>query len=118
MQLHNMVGSDTWTSLMEFWRTGGENMADFQVTQLFQDVANAYTKMAEQTEDVTGATEKQTESNKELTDAAAEMKKLPDLAATAVKDALNGSKVVIDGNELTAVVGTVMAGLMARYQTQ
>jgi methyl-accepting chemotaxis protein len=118
MQLHNMVGSDTWTSLMEFWRTGGENMADFQVTQLFQDVADAYTKMAEQTEDVTGATEKQTESNKELTDAAAEMKKLPDLAATAVKNALNGSKVVIDGNELSAVVGTVMAGMLARYQTQ
>lgn len=117
-QLANMVGMDTWTTLQEFWRTGGVNMADFQVTQLFEDVADAYTRMAEQADDVTGATEKQTESNKELTDAAAEMKKLPDLAATAVKDALNGAKVVIDGNELTAVVGTVMAGLMARYQTQ
>ena len=29
--------------------------------------------------------------------------------------ALNGARVVIDGAELTAVVGNVMAGVLARY---
>ena len=74
--------------------------------------------MADQADDVTGATEKQADSNKAMTDAAEEMKKLPDLAAAAVGEALNNAKVVINGEELTAVVGTVMAGLLARYQTQ
>ena len=115
MQLHNMLDADTWTQLMEFWRTGGENMADFQVTQLFNDIADAYARMAEQTDEITGATDKQTDSNKDMTEAADEMKKLPKETASAVRNALNGASVVIDGAELTAVVGNVMAGLLARY---
>ena len=115
MQLHNMLDADTWTALQEFWRTGGENMADFQVTQLFNDIADAYARMAEQTDELTGAAEKQTDSNKDMADAADEMKKLPKETANAVTNALNNTRVVIDGAELTAVVGNVMAGILARY---
>ena len=122
-QLHNLLngrytssGYSTWEELQRLWR--GEEMDPVRVTAALESVTEAYEQMADQADDVTGATEKQTESNKELTDAAEEMKKLPDLAAAAVSEALNNTKVVINGEELTAVVGTVMAGLLARYQTQ
>ena len=122
-QLHNLLngrytssGYSTWEELQRLWR--GEEMDPVRVTAALESVTEAYEQMADQADDVTGATEKQTESNKELTDAAAEMKKLPDMAAAAVSEALNGAKVVINGEELTAVVGTMMAGLLARYQTQ
>ena len=99
-QLHNMVGSDTWTALQEFWRTGGENMADFQVTQLFQDVADSYSKMVETSQDVTGAAEEQTKATKEMTDAAKEMQKLPG----EIAQSLSGVTVFMDGQ----AVGEVM----------
>jgi len=104
MQLHNMVGSDTWTSLMEFWRTGGENMADFQVTQLFQDVADAYSRMAEQTEDVTGASEAQTKSNDKMTAAA---EKLNTTAANLPRwlgESMKNMTVQMDGEVVGRVV--------------
>ena len=109
MQLHNMVGSDNWTALQEYWRTGGENMADFQVNQLFQDVADAYTRMAEMTADVTGTSEKQVQSNSEMTEAAKGLKGLGGDVANAVSKALNGAAVYINGTLLTEKVGEMMA---------
>lgn len=49
-----------------------------------------------------------------ISDAAKEMGKLPGETADAVKEALNGTQVVIDGNALTAVVGEIMANWVAR----
>ena len=104
MQLHNMVGSDTWTSLMEFWRTGGENMADFQVTQLFQDVADAYTKMAEQTEDVTGATESQVKSNDKMTAAAEKLNTTATNLPRWLGESMKHMTVQMDGEVVGRVV--------------
>lgn len=111
-------GNVATDELLRYWQSGGEGWDQARTDALLTTVTDAYVRMAEQTDDVTGATEKQTESNKELTDAAKDMKKLPDLAATAVKDALNGAKVVIDGQLLTNYVGTLMAGQVMRYSTQ
>ena len=50
-----------------------------------------------------------------MDDAADRMGKLPKETANAVAGALDGVRVVIDGSELTAVVGQIMAGMVARY---
>lgn len=61
------------------------------------------------------ATDNMKDAGKKMDDAAQEVKQLPADTAKAVKDALNGAQVVINGAELTAVVGQVMAGLVAHY---
>ena len=55
------------------------------------------------------------DAGKEMSDAADKMSQLPKETAAAVASALNGTTVVIDGAELTGVVGSVMAGVLARY---
>lgn len=55
------------------------------------------------------------DGGKDIKDAAKDMSKLPEDTAAAVQKALNGSRVVIDGGALTAVVGQYMAGLVAQY---
>jgi len=51
-----------------------------------------------------------------VTDAAKDMSKIPEETAAAVTKALNNSAVVIDGNQLAAVVGSYMADLMANWR--
>jgi phage-related protein len=89
---------------MEFWRTGGENMADFQVTQLFQDVADAYTRMAERTEDVTGASESQVKSNDKMTEAADSLKTAAVNLPRWLGRALEGMTVQMDGENVARVI--------------
>ena len=55
------------------------------------------------------------DAGKDMSDAADRMSQLPKETAAAVASALNGAQVVIDGNELTAIVGQLMAGMLARY---
>ena len=79
-------------------------------------VMGTFNRMSEAADDLSG--EGFTEllkSNKELQGAANDLSKLPKDTASAVQEALNGAKVVIDGNELTAIVGQLMAGMVARY---
>lgn len=71
-------------------------------------------RMQELVEDEMKQGEKVQEAGDDISDAAKEMGKLPGETADAVKNALNGTQVVIDGNALTAVVGEVMANWVAR----
>ena len=103
MQLHNMVGSDTWSQLMSFWQTGGENMADFQITQLFNNVADAYDAMLTKTEENTKAQEKAD------TEAANAVKQMPSEVENAIKNGMKDIRIYLDGNEITAVVSSRIA---------
>ena len=103
MQLHNMVGSDTWSQLMSFWQTGGENMADFQITQLFNDVADAYDAMLTKTEENTRNQEKAD------TEAANAVKAMPSEVENAIKNGMKDIRIYLDGNEITAVVSSRIA---------
>lgn len=79
-------------------------------------VMGTFNRMSEAADDLSG--EGFTEllkSNKDLQGAANDLSKLPKDTASAVQEALNGARVVIDGGELTAIVGQLMAGMVARY---
>ena len=74
------------------------------------DELMAEVRRMEQVADNAGsAAEKQTESNSEMTTAANNMNKLPGQTADAVRGALNGVQVIIDGPGLTAVIGSLLA---------
>ena len=66
-------------------------------------------RMEQVADNAGSAAEKQTESNSEMTTAANNMNKLPGQTADAVRGALNGVQVVIDGPGLTAVIGSLLA---------
>ena len=82
-------GNYATDELLRYWESGGEGWDQARTDALLTTVTDAYTRMAEQTDEVTGATEKQTKTNEELTDAAKELKKIP--------KQLSGMKVEIDG---------------------
>ena len=111
-QLYNMLqgrtanGNYTWNELQRLW--GGEEMDIGQLTAILESVTEAYDYMAQQAEASEEASDK---ASDEITNAAKDMSKLPGETADAVRNALNGATVVIDGAALTGVVG----GLMAQY---
>ena len=76
-------------------------------------LVNAAEKMDEAASDLTGGTEAQRQSNSEMSEAASGMKGLPAETAEAVRQALNGAQVRIDGGLLSAYVGEVFAQWVA-----
>lgn len=113
-QLHNMLegstanGNYTWNELMRLW--GGEEMDMGQLTAILESVTDAYDKMAQEAEASQNASD---EAGDKISDAAKDMSKLPGETADAVRGALNGAQVVIDGAALTGVVGQLMAQYVA-----
>ena len=65
--------------------------------------------MSAAAEELTGESETAQQSNSEMTEAAKGMKGLPAQVAGAVAAALNNTQVVINGEQLTHVVGVVQA---------
>lgn len=71
--------------------------------------------LAQAVQDLTGGTEAQRQSNSEMAEASKGMKGLPAETANAVRQALNGAQVRIDGGLLSAYVGEVFAQWVADH---
>lgn len=69
--------------------------------------------LAQAVQDLTGGTEAQKQSNSEMVEASKGMKGLPAETANAVRQALNGAQVRIDGSLLSAYIGEVFAQWVA-----
>ena len=76
-------------------------------------LVTAADKMSQAAEDLTGGTDSTKQSNSEMTEAAKGIKGLPAETAAALKQALNGAYVRIDGERLVAYVGEFMAQWVA-----
>ena len=76
-------------------------------------LAQAAEKMDQAAEEFTGGSDSTRQSNSEMTQAASGMKGLPAETAEAVRQALNGAQVRIDGGLLSAYVGQVFAQWVA-----
>ena len=92
--------------------------ADWQMgDDVTAEEAMALVTMADRMDKVadwlTGGTDDTRQSNSEMTEAANNMKGLPAETAAALKQALNGAYVRIDGERLTAYVGEFMAQWVA-----
>jgi len=120
-RLHNMLngsysswsGNSTWNELMALWN--GEGMEAGRLDAILESVADAYDRMAQEADTNNDSAEKVDGAGEKIEGAAKDMSKIPEDTAAAVQKALNGSRVVIDGGALTAVVGQYMAGLVAQY---
>lgn len=110
-QLHNLLagstagGNDTWNELMRLW--GGEEMDMGRMTEILESVTDAYDRMAQQAEETERASDSNTDATDKMADAAS---KLPKEVASAVRGAVSGLHVVLDGGAMTQVVGQVLAG--------
>ena len=103
---------DRVQAAMEAYTSG----VGFDRYEMNDDLQAGLDAMKEAIDDLSGeGVSEVKDAGKDMSDAAGEMAKLPKETAVAVAEALNGARVVIDGAELTAVVGNVMAGVLARY---
>ena len=78
-------------------------------------LVTATDKMSKAAEDLTGGSDSTKQSNSEMTEAAKGIKGLPAETAAALKQALNGAYVRIDGERLVAYVGEFMAQWVADH---
>ena len=90
------------------WQLGDDVSAEEAMA-----LVTAADRMSQAAEDLTGGTDKTTQSNSEMTEAAKGIKGLPAETANALKQALNGVYVRIDGERLSAYVGEVFAQWVA-----
>ena len=90
------------------WQLGDDVTAEEAMA-----LVTAADKMSQAAEDLTGGTDSTKQSNSEMTEAAKGIKGLPAETAAALKQALNGAYVRIDGERLTAYVGEFMAQWVA-----
>lgn len=108
--LAEVLDDETWQQLMEIldtFQAGGQIYNP-------EDVKENYQRMLEEVEQSLGTDTQQ--SNSEMTEAAKGMKGLPAQVAGAVAAALNNTQVVINGEQLTHVVGVVQASdILANY---
>lgn len=90
------------------WQLGDDVTAEDAMA-----LVQAAQKMDEAASDLTGGTEAQRQSNSEMSEAASGMKGLPAETAEAVRQALNGAQVRIDGGLLSSYIGEVFAQWVA-----
>ena len=90
------------------WQLGDDVTAEEAMA-----LVTAADKMSQAAEDLTGGTDSTKQSNSEMTEAAKGIKGLPAETAAALKQALNGAYVRIDGERLVAYVGEFMAQWVA-----
>jgi len=90
------------------WQLGDDVTAEEAMA-----LVTAAEKMNQAAEDLTGGNDAQRQSNSEMTEAANGIKGLPAETAEAVRQALNGAQVRIDGGLLSAYVGQVFAQWVA-----
>ena len=105
---------DAMIDAMNKWDKGGGFESDEEEEAYFGTLRRALELIEEEMNENRGDADN---STSEMAEAAKGMKGIPDKTAAAVKQALNGTRVVINGSELSAVVGQVMAGIIAQYET-
>ena len=93
------------------WRQ--ENSYGNDYWELPEALAQAAEKMDQAAEEFTGGSDSTRQSNSEMTEAANGIKGLPAETAEAVRQALSGAQVRIDGGLLSAYVGQVFAQWVA-----
>lgn len=106
---------DFWSNVLtggSGWKWGpqGEGTGSDWTDEEAQDLTAAISRM---TDEITGGSDITRQSNSEMTQAASGMKGLPAETAEAVRQALNGAQVRIDGGLLSSYVGEVFAQWVA-----
>ena len=108
---------DFWSNVLtggSGWKWGpqGEGTGSDWTDEEAQDLTAAISRM---TDEITGGSDSTRQSNSEMTQAASKMKGLPAETAEAVRQALNGAQVRIDGGLMSAYVGEVFAQWVASH---
>lgn len=103
-------GNYATNELLDLWKTGGEGWDQARLDALLTTVSESYERMAEQTGEVTGATESQNAATKDMTDAAREMQKLPAEVKAAVISGMSGVTISIDGQTAGSVLAPYVGG--------
>ena len=109
-------GNYATDELLRLWESGGEGWDQGRIDALLTTVADSYARMSETAAETNEGADKVKDGGDAVTDAAKDMSKIPEQTAAAVTKALNNSAVVIDGGQLSAVVGSYMADLMANWR--
>lgn len=95
-------GNSTWEMLQRYWN--GEPMDMGQLNATLESVTDSYTKMAEQTSELTGATDESSKASQEMSAAAKSMMDIPGLVGDAVRSGMSGITFVLDGSAITNYV--------------
>lgn len=109
-------GNYTWNELQRLW--GGEDMDQARLEAILTSVSDAYERMAQAADLMTGGTDAQTRSNSEMTAAISGMQGLPEQVAAAVQNGMSRVHIYIDGqaagSALAPHINKRMGGLVAQ----
>lgn len=96
-------GNITWNELQRLW-SGSEEFDTARLNATLESVTDSYTKMAEQTSELTGATDESSKASQEMSAAAKSMMDIPGLVGDAVRSGMSGITFVLDGSAITNYV--------------
>ena len=96
-------GNITWNELQRLWN-GTEEFDSARLNATLESVTDSYTKMAEQTSELTGATDESSKASQEMSAAAKSMMDIPGLVGDAVRSGMSGITFVLDGSAITNYV--------------
>ena len=96
-------GNITWNELQRLWN-GSEEFDTARLNATLESVTDSYTKMAEQTSELTGATDESSKASQEMSAAAKSMMDIPGLVGDAVRSGMSGITFVLDGAAITNYV--------------
>ena len=102
---------DAFHAAMEKWQGGAMFYSDAEREAFVEPLARALEIVEQEMEQ----SKKVDDAGDEMKDAAEEMSKVPDKTAAAIRRALDGAGVYIDGGSLMNYVGAYMSDLVARY---
>ena len=99
-------GNYAWNELQRLW--GGEEFDMVRMNALLESVTDAYGKMNEQTDELTGSTDENTKASSEMTTAAQGLMTIPGLIQSAVEAGMSNVTFVLDGQVITNYVDEKM----------
>lgn len=102
---------DKFHAAMESWQNGAAFYSDAEREAFVEPLARALEIVEQEMEQ----SKKVDDAGEAMKDAAGEMSKVPDKTAAALRRALDGAGVYIDGASLMAYVGAYMSDLVARF---
>ena len=99
-------GNYAWNELQRLW--GGEEFDMVRMNALLESVTDAYGKMNEQTDELTGSTDENSKASSEMTTAAQGLMTIPGLIEAAVTAGMSNVTFVLDGQVITNYVDEKM----------